>query len=1016
MNLVALADLIGFIFVLILLINQYLTKDHSRSMKFLRLVFILTLFGLLSDACSYLFDGIAPYGVVFAANLISYTSSNIVLFGYMVYCAVYISEKVKLNKFVFVIPCLIIISNIIVELVWFCTGRLVEIDANNNSIVIGDVPMYVTISAVVLIIFPTIIAIMKRKELGTRIVVLFASYAVPIIAGVCIYSFTDYDLTLLSGAVAICFVVTLLQRELSLKAFENKVAHDTLAENNERVLALEDNFETLYDVDLESCSYEMFVKGKIFGDSFKNLINNNDFFNDVRKNLEVVFGDDRDRVENILQKDNIIKELKHNSHFDIFYRLYINEALIWCKMRIIYKNDKQDHVIIGVFNADEEMKEIEKREKDRKSFLSKMAGEESVYIVNPLTDEYSIVHQNEYLKANYPKSNIFLDSITRYIDKDVFEADKEEARKALSIKAIAEYLKENNEYSYKYRDISSGMPCWFEMHAVQLSEEELLCSFINIDQQHIKDMIQNYISDNYFGIYYVDLQYDMIKAVKVSPFFPWDANKKFDSYTRVIGQYLGGLSGRFGDAISKLSTVEGLRDFLMVEDAKELVFESPYRNDLIRIELYALDRVNQQPQSVCVAFSVLDLDQADRERLNDQIAFQKEKLEEQQVELKNALDLAESANRAKTTFLNNMSHDIRTPMNAIIGYTNLATANIKEEDKVKDYLSKITQSSEHLLSLINDVLDMSRIESGKMTLEYNAENISEMVDALYGIVLADVKKKDQTFTVDKNIKHKGVLCDKLRVNQVLLNLLSNSIKYTQYGGNISLAISERESTELDSGIYTFVVKDNGMGMDAEFLKTIFDPFTRVKSTTMSGIQGTGLGMTITKSIVEMMDGTISIKSALNKGTEITVEFTFKLNEIEDKAVVESQIRDFTGKKLLLVEDNELNREIATAILIDKGFIIDTAEDGDIAVNMIKKAKSGQYDAILMDIQMPTLNGYEATKQIRELGTKISKIPIIALSANAFAEDKAASKAAGMNDHISKPIDIDELMDCLNKYI
>ena len=523
--------------------------------------------------------------------------------------------------------------------------------------------------------------------------------------------------------------------------------------------------------------------------------------------------------------------------------------------------------------------------------------------------------------------------------------------------------------------------------------------------------------------------------------------------------------------------------------------------------------------------------------------------------LADALAMAESASRAKTTFLNNMSHDIRTPMNAIIGFTGLAASHIDNKEQVQNYLGKIAQSSDHLLSLINDVLDMSRIESGKVSLDEKPENLPDIIHALRDIVHADIHAKSHDFFIDTvGVHDENIVCDRLRLNQVLLNILSNSIKYTAAGGTISMRITEKSVKESGYATYEFRIKDNGMGMDAEYLKTIFDPFTRVKSSTVSGIQGTGLGMAITKNIVDMMGGKIQIESELGRGTETVLTFDFKLaaahresiaipeltglralvadddvdtamsiarmvkeigmrsdwctsgreaviragdasvnrdpfktyiidwlmpdmngvetarrirraigddapiiiltaydwSDIEEEAraagvtafvskplfpsdlhrvlngclgldcedeQAETAAYDFAGKHILLVEDNELNREIAVEILEEEGFIVDEAEDGHIAVDMFAAAAPGTYDVVLMDIQMPTMDGHEATRRIRALGTECAKsTPILAMTANAFEEDRAAALAAGMNEHIAKPIDVDKLKATLASFL
>lgn len=525
-------------------------------------------------------------------------------------------------------------------------------------------------------------------------------------------------------------------------------------------------------------------------------------------------------------------------------------------------------------------------------------------------------------------------------------------------------------------------------------------------------------------------------------------------------------------------------------------------------------------------------------------------------ELAEAYQMAQQANRAKTIFLNNMSHDIRTPMNAIIGYTTLTTKHIDNTDAVRDYLGKITQSSNHLLSLINDVLDMSRIESGRVNISESEESLSEILHSLRDIVQADVNAKQLRFFIDTvDLSDENIFCDKLRLNQVLLNILSNAIKYTPPGGTVAMRITEKKSDKSDRAVYEFCVKDDGIGMSEEFAKTVFDPFTRESTTTVSGIQGTGLGMAITKNIVDMMGGTIVCHSTEHVGTEFTVTLEFKLQtehkEIEvvpdfegcrglvvdddmnscqsisamlrqvgmrsewcmygkeavartDEAIrigdhfqvyiidwqmadmngvetarrirklvgedapiiiltaydwsdIEEEARaagvtdfaskplfpsdlrrvlmracgsddrskvpadesavDFTGRKILLVEDNELNQEIATEILKEAGFVVDTAENGQIACDTLFAKPAGSYDLVLMDVQMPVMDGYEATRTIRAFQDKgIADIPIIAMTANAFTEDQQKATEAGMNGYAAKPIDIPKLFETLREIL
>ena len=523
-------------------------------------------------------------------------------------------------------------------------------------------------------------------------------------------------------------------------------------------------------------------------------------------------------------------------------------------------------------------------------------------------------------------------------------------------------------------------------------------------------------------------------------------------------------------------------------------------------------------------------------------------LEEQNRKLEIALQHEGAANRAKREFLFNMSHDIRTPMNAIIGFTSLAATHIDNREQVLDYLKKISTSSQHLLSLINDVLDMSRIESGKVKIEEKAVHLPDLVHDVRSIIQPNVAAKRLSLFIDTmDIEDEDIITDPLRLNQILLNILSNAIKFTPTGGMISIRIAQKNGAPKGCVCYEFRIKDNGIGMSEEFQKHIFEEFSREESSTVSGIQGTGLGMSITKNIVDLMGGTIALTSEPGKGSEFIVTLCFTrsgqkaepkqlpqleglralvadddtntclnvstmlskigmrpewtisgkeavirtkyaveqgdefsvyiidwlipdMNGIEivrqirkvignrcpiiiltayDWADIEDEARaagvtafcekplflselrrvlaepfraepasepaqptaaDLKGKKLLLVEDNELNREIALEILKEAGFVVDTAEDGAVAVQKIEQAAPGQYDLILMDIQMPNLDGYEATRQIRALpDAEKASIPIFAMTANAFEEDRQNALEAGMNGHIAKPLDVPHLL-------
>ena len=539
------------------------------------------------------------------------------------------------------------------------------------------------------------------------------------------------------------------------------------------------------------------------------------------------------------------------------------------------------------------------------------------------------------------------------------------------------------------------------------------------------------------------------------------------------------------------------------------------------------------------------------------ITEQVRKQREQTQALQDALMQAQHANQAKTTFLSNMSHDIRTPMNAIIGFATIAASHMERTDQVRDCLQKILSSSNHLLGLINDILDMSRIESGKLQIHNQECNISELMHNLVNIIQPQVKAKQLEMFIDTfGVTNEDVIADPLKLNQIFINLMGNAVKYTPAGGTVSFRIMQHTTFRHGWGEYAFIIKDNGIGMSREFVEHIFEPFERESTATRSGIQGAGLGMAITKNIVDMMGGEITVESEVGKGSTFTVKLSLQLQDIEksaeqikeleglrslvvdddlnvcdsvskmlksiglrsewttsgreaiyraksaceegdpyhtyiidwqmpetsgietakkiravvgddapiiiltayDWADIEEEAKeagvtafcakplfmsdlkaallsannpglsgkpkevvwmraDYSGKRILLVEDVELNREIAEFILDEAGFLVESAPDGTDAVSMVEKSPEGYYDAVLMDVQMPVMNGYEATKAIRALCRKdVTNLPIIAMTANAMDEDKEAALKSGMNAHIAKPLDIELFMSVLQQFI
>jgi signal transduction histidine kinase/DNA-binding response OmpR family regulator len=596
-----------------------------------------------------------------------------------------------------------------------------------------------------------------------------------------------------------------------------------------------------------------------------------------------------------------------------------------------------------------------------------------------------------------------------------------------------------------------------------------------------------------------------------------------------------------------------LADMLSIENLRKSMNSV---NSHVRYEYRIVDEVQRWDSLnvICIKYENDEVTQALLTRQD--VTRAKTKELENYDALKSAYKALENANQAKTRFLNNVSHDIRTPMNAIIGFTALAGTHIDKKELVKDYLSKIMTSSNHLLSLINDVLDMSRIESGKVKIEEKECNLPEIMHDLKNILQADIHSKRLEFLIDTvDVVNEDIICDKLRLNQILLNCLSNAMKFTKPGGTVSVRIIQKQDAPVGYASYEFRVRDTGIGMSKDFIKHIFEPFERERTSTVSGIQGTGLGMAITKNIVDMMHGTITVESEEGHGSEFTIALKFKISEnakrvdetvyalkglralvadddfntctsvskmlttiglradwttsgkeavlrasfakesndefrvyiidllmpdmngiecvrrirmeigddtpiiiltaydwsdLEKEAreagvtafcskpiflselkevlisagghkkeeeIVPQKVRNFNGKSILLAEDVELNREIAEEVLREVGFKVTSALNGKEAVDMINRAGEDEFDLVLMDIQMPIMNGYDAAKEIRNLDNpKKANIPIIAMTADAFEEDKKKAYEAGMNGHLSKPINVEELYDMIENNI
>lgn len=785
-----------------------------------------------------------------------------------------------------------------------------------------------------------------------------------------------------------------------------------------------------------------------------------------------------------------------------------------------------------------------------------------VYLVDYNSGSFVNFRMSDERKAifeEYLRGNDFEKALRAYVKAVVYEPDKETVLCMTNYACVREKLLSQPFYSVNYRIYREGELQYFQIRIARIGEsgaaDRVVVGFRRVDEDTGNDLARkNEIEEAYEIISGLSSDYNFISLFnpdggKMS-IYKADSSMEIkttlarhENYQDAVDAYTEYVSEEDKERWRETTLLENIRKELSDKQCYDINIRNNVNGEKNYIQFrFAKVKDKQFGSRVVIAKRIIT-DIVENEMKQQRI-------------LEDALARAEHASRAKSTFLSNMSHDIRTPMNAIIGFTSLASTHLDNKDRVRDYLEKIMSSSNHLLSLINDVLEMSRIESGKLHLNETECNLSEIMHELRNILQVDVREKKLDFFIDTvDVFDENVICDRLRLNQILLNLLGNSIKFTKPGGSISVRILEKEGGTKDRTLYEIRVKDNGIGMSEEFVKRIFEPFEREKNTTVSGIQGTGLGMPITKNIVEAMGGTIEVYSKQNEGSEFIVTVPFKLSENTDRNIVIEELKgvhalvvddDFNtcdsvtqmlmeiglraewtlngkeallrtrqairrhdeykiyiidwlmpdmsgvevaksirseigdsvpiivltaydwadieeeareagvnafcskplfisefirclvqvlnlekeekekaqsdeevcmGGRILLVEDNELNREIATEILTEAGFQIEEADNGKTAVEMLKASKPGYYKLVLMDIQMPVMDGYEATRAIRQLDDdEISNIPIVAMTANAFDEDRKKAFECGMNSHIAKPVDVEILFDTLKKIL
>ena len=709
-----------------------------------------------------------------------------------------------------------------------------------------------------------------------------------------------------------------------------------------------------------------------------------------------------------------------------------------CRLHFFKENEDEsgnlEHVIFAVEVTDED--------KFQSVFDVLARGFQNVFWINPKDGAARILKLDGYVTKGLEKENHKYNSfpysvlLKQYIKDRVYEEDQQYLYDKLNIDKLREVFADRDEYIGNYRVQIDGRMHHYQYSYVRISNTDfLVAGFQNIDsiiEEHIEAEKKEKAKEEALrqqqeaNLKEEQEHAEVISSLSTiySTIFRADLDTHhYEVLTSVpLMGNVAGTVGRFDDVkeaiINAFMSEEhkaAMRDFLDINTLSER---------LQGINTVATEYRNPDGRWVQARFIVKRKDEqgAVHEVLYVARDYTDEKEKElsQKRQLAQALEAAQQASKAKSTFLNSMSHDIRTPMNAIIGFTSLAQAHITEQKQVQDYLTKISTSGTHLLNLINDILDMSRIESGTVKLEEKPVHLPDFLKDLCTMIQGLVNAKNQSLIINmQDVIHEDVITDKLRLNQVLINIVGNAVKFTPSGGEIIVGLIEKNCSLNDCATYEFSVKDNGIGMSQEFIGHIFDTFSREHNSTVSGIQGTGLGMAITKNIVDMMGGDIQVESEEGKGSVFRVTINMRLAEepVADEAAIQeaaAKNHDYSGRHVLLVEDNELNREIATAILEEMGMVVASVGDGDEAVAAIVNAEADKYDLVLMDIQMPKMDGYTATREIRTLrDNRKANIPIVAMTANAFYEDRQRAFASGMNGHIIKPISIKGIAEALD---
>ena len=960
---------------------------------------------------------------------------------------------------------------------------------------------------------------------------------------------------------------------------------EEIASQDNLIQALAIPYENIYAVNGETCEAVCYRMGQAMNDRYGQKFAAGNYERNIQTYIENdVIPEDRYLFDQIRRVDGVKTLLSREKTYYFNYRVFRGNQLHYFQCQLVRPSQERNEFVVGFKNVDKEKKQELSQQRKVEAALAEVEKinnslREEMAVSTALSQEYSSLFQ---IDAKTGKMSLYRTDgigmspsllgklmevgdyeaiLSRYIDAFVVPEDRERMRESGRLDNLLKRVPKVGLYKIGYRRNMNGTIAYYEMNTAKTVDEQGNITFVlgmrDVDEEMRRQLKQTRemetqreiiegLGSEYYSVLLVFPEQDTVTVFRA---------EQTDGKT--IAQFFGREDHSWSLALEnyarKIVSAESREDFLQKLSPEkirqgneaysftyEMLGEGGIRYTQVRVSF-----VQDKEGRLAVVIGTRSVDDLIKKERQQELALQA------------AFDAAEAANRAKTEFLSNMSHDIRTPMNGIIGMTAIAAAHIDDRDRVQDSLQKITRASKHLLSLINEVLDMSKIESGKVDLVEEEFNLSELVDNLLTITNPQIEKHHHSLSVNiSGVTHEAVIGDSLHIQKVFTNLMGNAVKYTPDGGKIKLTITEKPCNQAKVGCFEFVFEDNGIGMSKEFQEKIFDPFARASDERVHRIQGTGLGMPISRNIVRMMGGDIKVESEPGKGSRFTVFVYLKLQDLEQKPceqfidldvlvadddemslesccgilndlgmraqsvssgeeaverVIQQHARnqDFfaciidwkmpemdgiattrairkavgrdvpiiiisaydwsdieqearaaganafiskplfrsrlaktfssllgqeeqkepippvalledlnlTGRKVLLVEDNELNAEIATEVLQMTGLAVELARDGMEAVDMMAEVRDGYFDLIFMDIQMPKMNGYDATRAIRAMDRHYCKqVPIIAMTANAFAEDVQAAKTVGMNEHIAKPLDMTVLTNTLKKWL